>query len=148
PWIFVLAEPAAHEALYSGNGVGIGCVTGPWHDEGFDHLAAQCIGHAYHGDGGHCRVTEQHVLDLHRTHGPAGGDDRVIGAPGVVEIPVRIDPAAILGREPRAMAADLDLTQLIWRAGRSIRSLHPDFDTRDRAAERAVLDDEILGSGI
>ena len=67
-------------------------------DGGFDHLSTLRVGNADGGGLLHGGVAEQHVFDFCRAHGPAGGNDHVIGTTGVEEIAVFVDPAAVLGQ--------------------------------------------------
>ena len=85
-------------------------------------------------------MLEEDVLDLHRTHRPARGDDHVVGSPRVVEVALLVDGAAVLGVEPGVAAPDHDLADLIRRAGLAVRPLHLDLYSRHRLAEGAGLD--------
>src|SRR5215472_17064596 len=104
-----------------------------------------------HADGrglAHRRMTQQRVLNLHRAHRPAGGDDHVIGTPGMEEIAVIVDPAAVLGRKPSAVPPDFDFADLSRRARAAIRPLHLHPDARYRFAECAWLRYEVIRAGV
>src|SRR5262245_45297978 len=77
-WIFVMAEAPANEILdLVLEGLVAGSVSD---DEGFHHLATQRIGHANGRRLADFGMLQDGILDLHRAHGPAGGDDHVVGA--------------------------------------------------------------------
>ena len=86
-------------------------------DEGLDDLAAQLVGHADRAGLAHVGVLQHRVLDLDGAHGPAGGDDHVVGAAGMIEIAVLVDPAEVLGGKPGVAPPDLDLAGHAGRAG-------------------------------
>src|SRR5690606_10631260 len=86
--------------------------------------------------------------DLDRAHGPAGGDDHIVGPAVMVEIAVLVGVAAVLGREPLAVAPDLDLTGDARRTGRAVGRLHLDATAGDGLAERAGLHRQVLGARI
>ena len=94
------------------------------------------------------RMLQDRVLDLDRAHGPAGGDDDVVGAAGVEEVAVLVDAAEILGRDPAAAPPDLHLAGDAGRAGLAPCVMHLDAAAGDRLAQRAGLDGEVRRAGI
>ncbi|MNV34044.1 hypothetical protein D3C71_1254470 [compost metagenome] len=58
--------------------------------DGFDHHAALLVGHADHAALGHGRVAQQGVFHLGAAHVVAGGDDHVVVARLVEEVPVGV----------------------------------------------------------
>ena len=72
------------------------------HDERLDHVALDLVGRGDRGRLAHRRVLDAGRLDLERADPVAGGDDHVVGAPGVPDVAVLVHGRRVLGVEPVA----------------------------------------------
>src|SRR6185503_2128454 len=142
--ILVPAQPILHELLQLAREVG---PLARRDDAGLGNLSPQLVGHADHCRLAHVGVREERLLDLERAHGPAAGDDHVVGAAGVEEVPVGVEVAAILHAKPLPAAADRDLAQRARRQ-RAVLADHRDLPARRGLAERAAADLEALEARI
>src|SRR6202171_4973442 len=91
PRIFVRAQAGAYQVLDFLDERVVATALG--HTESLYSQPAQGVGNADRCSFLHLRVLQDRVLDLDRAHGPARGDDDVVGAPAVIEVAVLIDAA-------------------------------------------------------
>ena len=146
--VFVLAQLGLDQLLdFAGEGGDVGRRAGA-DDEGLDDLAAQRVGHTDHRGLERVGVHQDHVLDLDGAHGPARGNDHVVGAAAVIEVAVGVDAAQVLGRQPLAAAQHHQLAGDAGRAGLAVVALHLHLGARNGLAERAFLDREIGRAGV
>src|SRR5215216_2636935 len=131
--IFVVAKPLAHEIL---DLLPESLVTRPvGDDEGLHHLPAQRVGHADGSSLADLAVLQDRVLDLDGAHGPAGRDDDIVGAAGMIEVAVLVGAAEILGRDPLAAPPDFQFADDACRTDLPRRVLDLDAAAGDWLAQ-------------
>src|SRR5215470_8756110 len=141
PRVLVLGQTRARPLLQLARE---GVVAAPRaHHEGLHHQAPQRVGYADDRGLAHVRVLEQCALHFHRADRPARRDDHVVGAAAVVEVALRVGPAAILGGKPSVAPLHLYLARLVGSAARAVGTLHLHLHAGHRLAERARLHSKI-----
>src|ERR671933_1169882 len=117
----VRRQPVADEVLDVLGHVVAGLVALGEHDERLDHVAALLVGRGHGGGLAHRRVLQAGRLDLEGTDAIAGGDDHVVGAPGVPDVAVLVLHRGVLGVEPLAAEVRLGVLRAVPVAERVVR---------------------------